>query len=211
MRQKALSLEYFTVGWNVLEGVIAITAGILAGSIALVGFGLDSYIEVASGAVLIWRLRKHEDKEEEEKAEKRAILLVGITFLALALYVSYESIKKLIVQEPPAESLIGILLAIVSLIVMPLLAWQKRKVAAQIQSRALAADALETLVCSYLSLTLLVGLGLNAWLGWWWADPLAALVMVFFLVREGWEAIEEGRQAPEKQETTRAQSEKEQR
>jgi cation diffusion facilitator family transporter len=211
MRQKALSLEYFTVGWNVLEGVIAITAGILSSSIALVGFGLDSYIEVASGAVLIWRLRKHEDEEEEEKAEKRAILLVGVTFLALALYVSYESIKKLIVQEPPAESLIGILLAIVSLIVMPLLAWQKRKVAAQIHSRALAADALETLVCSYLSLTLLVGLGLNAWLGWWWADPLAALVMVFFLVREGWEAIEEGRQAPEKQETTRAQSEKEQR
>jgi cation diffusion facilitator family transporter len=211
MRQKALSLEYFTVGWNVLEGVIAITAGILASSIALVSFGLDSYIEVASGAVLIWRLRKHEDKEEEEKAEKRAILLVGVTFLALALYVSYESIKKLIVQEPPVESLIGILLAIVSLIVMPLLAWQKRKVAAQIHSRALAADALETLVCSYLSLTLLVGLGLNAWLGWWWADPLAALVMVFFLVREGWEAIEEGRQAPEKQETTRAQSEKEQR
>jgi cation diffusion facilitator family transporter len=211
MRQKALRLEYFTVGWNVLEGVIAITAGILAGSIALVGFGFDSYIEVASGAVLIWRLRKHEDEEEEEKAEKRAILLVGVTFLALALYVSYESIKKLIVQEPPAESLIGVLLAIVSLIVMPLLAWQKRKVAAQIQSRALAADALETLVCSYLSLTLLVGLGLNAWLGWWWADPLAALVMVFFLVREGWEAIEEGRQAPEKQETTRAQSEKGQR
>jgi cation diffusion facilitator family transporter len=211
MRQKALRLEYFTVGWNTLEGAIALTAGILAGSIALVGFGLDSYIEVASGAVLIWRLRKHEDEEEEEKAEKRAILLVGVTFLALALYVSYESIKKLIVQEPPAESLIGILLAIVSLIVMPLLAWQKRKVAAQIQSRALAADALETLVCSYLSLTLLVGLGLNAWLGWWWADPLAALVMVFFLVREGWEAIEEGRQAPEKQETTRAQSEKEQR
>ncbi len=211
MRQKALSLEYFTVGWNVLEGVIAITAGILAGSIALVGFGLDSYIEVASGAVLIWRLRKHEDKEEEEKAEKRAILLVGITFLALALYVSYESIKKLIVQEPPAESLIGILLAIVSLMVMPVLAWQKKKVAAQIHSRALAADALETLACSYLSFALLLGLGLNAWLGWWWADPLAALVMVFFLVREGWEAIEEGRQAPEKQETTRAQSEKEQR
>jgi cation diffusion facilitator family transporter len=211
MRRKALYLEYFTVSWNVLEGVIAITAGILAGSIALVGFGLDSYIEVASGAVLIWRLRKHEDKEEEERAEKRAILVVGITFLALALYVTYESAKKLILQEPPAESLIGILLAVVSLIVMPILAWQKRKVAIQIHSRALAADALETLACSYLSFSLLVGLGLNAWLGWWWADPLAALAMVFFLVREGWEAIEEGRQAREKQETTRAQSEKEQR
>ena len=165
MRQKALYLEYFTVGWNVLEGVIAITAGVLARSIALVGFGLDSSIEVASAAVLIWRLRKYGDEGEEKQAERRAIFVVGVTFLALALYVTYESIKKLIVQEPPAESLVGILLAIVSLIVMPVLAWQKRKVAAQIHSRALAADALETLACSYLSFTLLLGLGLNAWLG----------------------------------------------
>jgi divalent metal cation (Fe/Co/Zn/Cd) transporter len=136
------------------------------------------------------------DEEEEEKAEKRAILVVGITFLALALYVTYESSKKLIFQESPAESLIGILLALVSLIAMPVLAWQKKKVAAQIHSRALAADALETLACSYLSLTLLLGLGLNAALGWWWADPLAALAMVVFLLREGWEAIQEGWEAP---------------
>ncbi len=204
MRRKALFLEYFTVGWNVLEGVIAITAGVLAGSIALVGFGLDSYIEVASGAVLIWRLRTQGNEDEEEMAEKRAILVVGVTFLALALYVIYESTKKLILREPPAESLIGILLAIVSLIVMPVLAWQKRKVAAQIHSRALAADALETLACSYLSFTLLVGLGLNAWLSWWWADPLAALAMVVFLLREGWEAIEEGWGTLDKQETSRS-------
>jgi divalent metal cation (Fe/Co/Zn/Cd) transporter len=203
MRQKALYLEYFTVGWNVLEGAIAIVAGVLAGSIALVGFGLDSYIEVAAAVVLIWRLRKQGD-EEEELAEQRAIFVVGVTFLALALYVTYESVTKLIFHEQPAESLVGILLAIVSLIVMPLLAWQKRKVAAQIQSRALAADALETLACSYLSFTLLLGLGLNAWMGWWWADPLAALAMVYFLIREGWEAIEEGWQAPEKQEAPRA-------
>ena len=195
MRQKALYLEYFTVGWNVLEGVIAIVAGVLAGSIALVGFGLDSYIEVASAIVLIWRLRKQGDEEDEEQAEQRAILVVGVTFIALALYVTYESVTKLIFHERPAESLIGILLAIVSLIVMPVLAWQKRKVASQIGSRALAADALETLACSYLSFALLVGLGLNAWVGWWWADPLAALLMVFFLVREGWEAIEEGWEA----------------
>src|SRR5712691_640147 len=200
--QRARAAEYFTVGWNVLEGIIAITAGVLAGSIALVGFGLDSYIEVASGAGLIWRLQTHGDEGEEERAEKRAILVVGVTFLALALYVTYESSKKLILQEPPAESLIGILLAIVSLIVMPVLAWQKRKVAAQIHSRALAADALETLACSYLSFTLLVGLGLNAWLSWWWADPLAALAMVVFLLREGWEAIEEGWGTLDKQETS---------
>ncbi len=194
MRQKALYLEYFTVGWNVLEGVIAITAGILASSIALVGFGLDSYIEVASAVVLIWRLRKQGGEEEEEQAERRAILVVGVTFIALALYVTYESVTKLIFHEQPAESLVGILLAIISLIVMPILAWQKRKVAIQIRSRALAADALETLACSYLSLALLVGLGLNAWLGWWWADPLAGLAMVVFLLREGWEAVAEGRE-----------------
>lgn len=211
MRRKALRLEYFTVGWNVLEGVIAITAGVLAGSIALVGFGLDSYIEVASGAVLIWRLRTHGDEGEEERAEKRAILLVGISFIALALYVTYESIQTLALHEQPAESFVGILLAIVSLIVMPILAWQKRKVAAQMRSRALAADALETLACSYLSFTLLLGLGLNAAWGWWWADPLAALAMVFFLLREGWEAIEEGWKAPEKQETPCSSSEKDRR
>jgi divalent metal cation (Fe/Co/Zn/Cd) transporter len=204
MRQKALYLEYFTVGWNALEGVIAITAGVLASSIALVGFGLDSCIEVVSAAVLIWRLRQHGDEGEEERAEKRAIVVVGLTFLALALYVTYESGKKLIFQERPAESLVGILLAIVSLIVMPMLAWQKRKVAAQIQSRALAADALETLACSYLSFTLLLGLGLNAWLGWWWADPLAALAMVIFLLLEGWEAVEEGWEGLDKQETSRS-------
>jgi|SRR5437867_3337631 len=122
--RKALVAEYFTVGWNVIEGIIAIAAGILAGSIALIGFGLDSYIEVASGLVLIWRLRKHgfSNDEEEEAAEKKAVFFVGVTFLLLALYVTYESGKKLFLQEQPDESLIGIILAIVSLVVMPLLA-----------------------------------------------------------------------------------------
>jgi cation diffusion facilitator family transporter len=195
--QKALIGEYFTVSWNILEGLIAITAGVAAGSIALVGFGVDSYIEVASGLVLIWRLRKHgfSDDEEEEAAEKKAILFVGATFILLALYVTYESGKKLWFQEHPDESLIGIALAILSLIVMPFLAFYKKKIAAEIKSRALRADALETLACSYLSLTLLLGLGANAIFGWWWADPVAALAMVYFLVREGWEAIEEGRES----------------
>jgi divalent metal cation (Fe/Co/Zn/Cd) transporter len=191
--QRALRLEYFTVGWNVIEGIVAIAAGTFAASIALVGFGIDSYIEVASAAVLIWRLRKHgHEAEEEEAAEKRAILFVGVTFFALALYVTYESSRKLIFVEPPAASLIGIVLAALSLIVMPMLAWRKREVAKEIGSRALEADAMETLVCSYLSFTLLLGLGLNAWLGWWWADPVAGLAMVVLIVREGWEAIEEG-------------------
>jgi len=192
--EKALIAEYFTVGWNVIEGIVAIAAGIVTTSIALIGFGLDTYVEVASGIILIWRLRKHGfGDEEEEAAEKRAIFFVGLTFLALALYVTFESGKKLLFREHPDESLIGIILATVSLIVMPLLAWYKKKIAAEINSRALRADALETLACSYLSLTLVVGLGANALFGWWWADPLAALAMVYFLVKEGWEAVSDGR------------------
>jgi len=189
--QKGLMAEYFTVGWNVIEGLIAITAGVIAGSIALVGFGLDSYVEVASGSVLIWRLRKHGFAEEEEEAaaEKKAILFVGITFFLLAVYVIYESGKKLYFQEHAEESLIGIVLAVVSLIVMPLLALYKKKIAVQINSRALTADALETLACSYLSFTLLLGLGANALFGWWWADPIAALGLVPFLVWEGLESV----------------------
>lgn len=194
--KRALLSEYFTVSWNILEGLVAIAAGVIAGSIALIGFGLDSYIEIASGVVLIWRLRKHgfSDEEEEGIAEKRAILFVGVTFFFLAAYVVYESGKKLLFQERPEESLVGIILAIVSLIVMPLLAAYKKKIASEINSRALRADALETLACSYLSLTLLLGLGANYLFGWWWADPVAALTMVYFLVKEGWEAIREDRE-----------------
>ncbi len=194
--QKALLTEYFTVGWNIIEGMVAIIAGVLAGSIALVGFGLDSYVEVASGLVLIWRLRKHGfgNDRAEEAAEKKAILFVGTTFLLLAVYVLYESGKKLYLHEHPDESIVGILLAIVSLFVMPLLSFYKTNIAAKINSRALRADALETLACSYLSLTLLLGLGANALFGWWWADPVAALAMIYFLVKEGIEAIEEGRE-----------------
>ena len=196
LHNKALLSEYFTVGWNVLEGIVAIAAGVIAGSIALVGFGIDSYIEVASGLVLIWRLRKNGfDDEEEEAAERKAVLFVGVTFILLALYVIYESAKKLYFHEQPDESLVGIVLAIISLIVMPFLAMYKKKIATEINSRALRADALETLACSYLSLTLLLGLGANALLGWWWADPVAALAMVYFLVREGMEAVQEGREA----------------
>lgn len=173
---------------------MAIVAGLLAGSIALIGFGLDSYIETAAASVLIWRFRKHgvTSEEEEDRAEKRAILVVGITFLLLAAYVTYESARNLFLKEAAEESLLGIALAAVSLAVMPILAWGKHKVASRLGSRALRADALETLACSYLSLILLVGLSANALLGWWWADPLAGLAMVFFLVREGIEAVREG-------------------
>lgn len=193
--KRALLAEYFTVGWNVVEGIVAIAAGWVASSIALIGFGLDSYIEVASGLILIWRLRQHDfaDEEEEEVAERKAIFFVGVTFFLLAVYVSYESGKKLLLHEHPDESIVGIVLAIVSLVVMPVLAFYKKKIATEINSRALRADAMETIACSYLSLTLVLGLGLNALFGWWWADPVAALAMVYFLIKEGWEAMEAGR------------------
>jgi len=186
-RRQAVRLEYFTVAWNLIEAGVALVAGVLAASIALVGFGLDSVIETVSGLTLLWRLKQRGDFESE--AESRALRIVGLTFFALAAYISYESITDLWRQEQPRESLVGIVLAAVSLVVMPLLGRAKRRVARQLKSRALAADGMETYLCSYLSFTLLLGLGLNAWLGWWWADPVAALAMVAFMIREGVEAF----------------------
>lgn len=193
---KALITEWITVIWNVFEGLIAISAGICAGSIALVGFGLDSVIEVTAAGTLIWRLRKHgsADPDEESDAERAALRVVGITFFLLAAYVGYESIHVLWTKEAPRESVIGICLAILSSIAMPVLALMKRKIARQLGSKALAADATETMICSLLSITLLIGLGLNSWLGWWWADPAAGLVMMVFILKEGWESIDESRE-----------------
>ncbi|MGE5205078.1 MAG: cation diffusion facilitator family transporter [Chlamydiota bacterium] len=182
-------LEYFTIAWNSAEAVASLLAGLLAGSIALVGFGLDSVIEVSSGAVLLWRLRTEHDAERRERAEHRALRLVGMCFLALAAYVAFDSIKGLIQREAPQESLFGIGVAIASLIAMPLLARAKRQVARQLNSGAMHADSRQTDFCFYLSAILLAGLVLNALLGWWWADPVAALVMVPLIVREGIEGL----------------------
>ena len=188
--RRAIWLEYFTVSWNVIEGVVAIAAGVVAGSIALVGFGLDSAIEVISGSALIWRFRQHGlGTETETAAERRAIFIVGVTFLLLALYVTYESARKLALRERPEESLVGIVLTAISLAVMPALAHFKRKVAGQLDSRALLADAKETLACSYLSVTLLAGLVANAVVGWWSLDPITALLLVPWLLREGLEGV----------------------
>lgn len=182
-------LEYFTIGYNSLEGLIAIVAGLFAGSIALVGFGFDSIIEVTSGTVLLWRLRADVDEERRERVEAIALRIVGICFLALAAYVSYDSISSIVKREPPDESIPGIILATVSLVVMPLLVRAKRKVARSINSNAMAADAKQTEICTYLSAILLGGLLLNALLGWWWADPVAALIMVPIIAKEGIEAL----------------------
>lgn len=182
-------LEYFTIGYNSLEGLIAIVAGLIAGSIALVGFGFDSVIEVVSGAALLWRLYSDAEETRRERVEAIALRIVGICFLALALYVSYDSIKSLLTREPPEESIPGIILAAASLIIMPLLTRSKRKVARQINSGALVADAKQTELCTYLSAILLGGLLLNALIGWWWADPVAALIMVPIIAKEGVEAL----------------------
>lgn len=182
-------LEYFTIVYNSLEGLIAITAGLLAGSIALVGFGFDSLIEVTSGAVLLWRLHADVNEERRERAEAISLRVVGACFVVLAIYVSYDSVTSLIRREAPDESVIGIVLAAVSLVIMPLLVRAKRKVARGINSGALMADSKQTELCTYLSAILLAGLLLNALLGWWWADPIAALLMVPIIVKEGIEGL----------------------
>ena len=182
-------LEYFTIAYNSLEGLIAVVAGLMAGSIALVGFGFDSLIEVTSGTALLWRLHIDADESRRERVEAVTLRIVGVLFLLLAAYVSYDSIKSLIWREQPRESMPGIILAIASLIVMPLLVRSKRKVARGIKSGALMADSKQTELCTYLSAILLAGLLLNALVGWWWADPVAALVMVPIIVKEGIEGL----------------------
>ena len=187
--RRGRTLEYATVGYNVIEGVIAIGSGMLASSIALVGFGIDSGIEVLSGLILLWRLNTRRDEEARELVEARALKLVGWSFLILAAYVAFDATMSLIRREAPDESRIGIALAAVSVVVMPVLVRAKRRVAAQLNSRALAADSKQTELCTWLSAILLGGLGLNALVGWWWADPVAALIMVPIVANEGVEAL----------------------
>jgi divalent metal cation (Fe/Co/Zn/Cd) transporter len=178
-------LEYFTIGYNTLEGVTSIVAGLIARSVSLVGFGLDSVIEVTSGAALLWRLHHDLDLSRREQVERAALRTVGACFIALALYILYESGSMLIRHVPPKRSIFGIVIAAISVIVMPLLARAKRRVARQIGSGAMHADSKQADFCSYLSATLLGGLLLNAMLGWWWMDPAAGLVMVPIIGKEG--------------------------
>lgn len=181
-----------TMVYNAVEGVLAIGAGIAAASIALVGFGLDSYIELAAATALLWRLRveaRGASREVVERTERRVHRFIGATFVALALYVTVQAVWVLWRAIPPEESPLGIVLAAASLVAMPLIAWGKLRAAREVGSAALRAEAKETLACSYLSFTLLLGLALNAAAGWWWADPAAALLMVPWLVKEGREGL----------------------
>jgi cation diffusion facilitator family transporter len=184
-------LEYLTVGWNSVEALVSIVAGVFAGSIALVGFGLDSVIETSSGLALLWRLNHANERNSEsrERAERIALRIVGLSFLALAGYVAYEAIRDLWSREAPEHSIPGIVIAAVSLIAMPILARAKRKVARTLNSNALKADSRQTDLCAYLSAILLGGLLLNVLVGWWWADPVAGLIMVPIIAREGVEAL----------------------
>ena len=183
-------LTWATVGYNCLEGLIALVAGLLAGSVALIGFGFDSYIEVTASLVAIWRLRSDAEPDRRIRAERRALTIIGWCFIALAVYIGIDATMALVDRSAPTESLLGIALAGASLVVMPLLARAKRAVGLTLRSQAIRAEARQTDICMYLSAILLGGLGLNALFGWWWADPLAALGMVPLIAWEGRKAFQ---------------------
>lgn len=182
-------LEYFTIAWNSLEGLIALVAGLLAGSISLVGFGIDSFIEVTSGATLLWRMTVDSEETTRERNERLSLRIVGVCFLALSAYIAYESVSDLMNRKAPEHSIPGIILACLSLVVMPILSLAKKDVGKKLGSAAMNADAKQTDFCVYLSAVLLIGLLLNAILGWWWADAAAALIMVPIIAKEGFDGL----------------------
>jgi cation diffusion facilitator family transporter len=200
LHRRGLRLEWFTVAWNVVEALIAIGVGVVVGSVALVGFGVDSGIEVISAVALLWRLRKagpHASAEEHGAAERRALYLVAATFFLLAAYILYEAIGALLSGEGSESSTVALVLSVVSILVMPTLAYLKGRTGRELRSRALVADSVETWVCAYLSVALLAAVGLNAAFGWWWADPVGALAMLPVILWQGWETLEEAREEVE--------------
>jgi divalent metal cation (Fe/Co/Zn/Cd) transporter len=189
LRRKALILVWVGFAWNFLEASVALWSGFIANSVALLAFGLDSLVEIFAGAVLIWRLSKEEVQQEEE-AESKALKLVGVTFFVLAVYIAFQSLATLTgFFVEPQESPIGIILVVASALLMTGLFFGKTRIAKKLGSRALRAEAVESLMCDLQDLTLVFGLGLNALFGWWWADPVAAILLIPFLLKEGWESI----------------------
>ncbi|MGH7901899.1 MAG: cation diffusion facilitator family transporter [Thermodesulfobacteriota bacterium] len=191
--KNALYLSYFSVGYNLLEGIASLLAGGIAGSIALIGFGLDSFVESLSGGIMIWRFKKHgsNSSQSEEEIESKATRLIVYTLFFLGAYVLYESLKKLYYREIPEPSLFGIIIAIASIIAMPILFYLKNKIGRSIGSRSLIADSKQTLACVLLSVALLIGLGLNYLYKLWWTDPVVGLFIVGFLIREGYKTLKE--------------------
>jgi len=183
--RRGLWLNYATLSYNIVEAVVSLLAGLLAGSVALVGFGFDSVIEVIASAAAQWRLRADLAAERRERVEQTSHRVVGWCFLALGAYVAYESVESLWTRSRPDRTVIGIAVLAASAIVMPLLARAKRRVAHALESRSLGSEAAQTSLCAYLSIIALAGVALNALFGWWWADPLAALAMVPIIAKEG--------------------------
>jgi len=197
LHRRGVRLEVFTVGWNVIEATVAVGAGLLVGSVALIGFGVDSGIEVISALALLWRLLKagpNASVQEESAAERKALYLVAATFFLLAAYITYEAVGALLAGEGPEVSTVGFVLSVLSIVVMPTLAYFKGRTGREMGSRALVADSKETWVCAYLSFALLAAVGLNAAFGWWWADPVGALAMLPVILWQGWETLEEARE-----------------
>jgi len=180
-------LEYFTIGWNALEAGLAIYAGIVARSVSMVGFGADSFIEVISGGAVLWRMSITHDDPRRQRRERIALRIVSVCLLVLAAYIALESTLDLVQRQKPESSKLGIVLTSASIVVMPLLSKYKRKVGENLRSPAMSADARQTQFSLYMSIIVLAGLAANAALGWWWADPAAALAMVPFIAKEGWD------------------------
>jgi divalent metal cation (Fe/Co/Zn/Cd) transporter len=193
--QRGERLEYFTILWNSVEALLSVGAGIAAGSIALVGFGLDSFIEVISGSALLWRMKADQKVDRRERAERISLRIVGVCFLVLAAYVAIDSIYSLLHKSGPERSLLGIAIGVAALFVMPLLARAKRNIGTAIDSPAMIADSQQTQFCTYLSAVLVAGLLLNFFLGWWWSDSVAALVMVPIIANEAVEGVR-GKKCP---------------
>ncbi len=194
LERRARLLSYFTVIYNILEGLVSVIAGIISGSPALQGFGFDSFIESLSGGIMIWRFRQRDgvSEIEMERIEKHAIHLVAYAFFVLGAYVLYESLTKLVAHEAPEPGLIGIAIAIISLIVMPVLYLAKKKTGEKLSSRSLVADSKQTLMCMFLSLALLAGQTLHYWAGLWWADPAAGVLIALLIFREAYKTYQEG-------------------
>ncbi|MGI8497119.1 MAG: cation transporter [Gemmatimonadaceae bacterium] len=189
LARRSARLNVATLAYNVLEGAVAIAAGLVSGSVALVGFGLDSVIELAASGTALWRLRADVDPARRDASERMGLRIIGALFLVLAAYVAYDAVNVLVLRRAPSQSTVGIVLAALSLLVMPVLARAKRLVAFEMGSGTLVAEAKQTSLCAYLSAILLGGLLVNAVLGWWWADPVAALAMVPIIAREGFAGV----------------------
>jgi len=200
LHRRGLLLEWFTVAWNVVEAFVAIGVGLVVGSVALVGFGVDSGIEVLSAVALLWRLRRagpHASAEEHGAAERNTLYLVAATFFLLAAYIRYEAIGAILSGEGPESSAVALVLSVISILVMPTLAYLKGRTGRELGSRAFVADSVETWVCAYLSVALLAAVGLNAAFGWWWDDSMGALAMLPVILGQGWETLGEAREEGE--------------